>query len=539
MATRASRIGIVAAVTALVATAACGGGEDQAQTKSLDFDDLVTTTKAGSGDAGKITWNLPYEPLSLDPIKSFNYAENTALANMCESLLLAKPNYQLEPGLAESYSNPNPTTWVYKIRPNVKFWNGEPLTAEDVAYSIGRNLSPDSYWAKYFASVESIEATGDLEVTIKLKEPDAFLNQALAAGPGIVTEKASTKAAGRNFGTPGSDLMCTGPFEYKSWKSGASITMVRNEEYWNDDRMAKSSSLELRFITDESTAVLALDSGEIDGEYFYTPPAGLEKLRSSSDVTVTFGESLIYWTLIGSSTEGAYADPRIRKALLLATDRAAIAKTVFQGAAIPTRSLASPSYWTYAKDTFKKAYEELPGTEVDIETAKALVKEAGSPDDTITIAIQGSSAAHEQTANLLQAAGESIGLTVEIKVVPVEQYGNIYVDPKAREGVDAFLSTYYQFPDPLDVFSVFTPGDRANYSQYDEVGDLIATARAELDGQKRAELTTEIQKKVTEDGVWLPLAYMPTILVQNDRITGATASSNYLYYPWAVDIGTK
>lgn len=532
-----------AVLSALLLATACNGGTPTS-TKSgdpLDFSDLAQTTPAGKADAGTIKWNLPYEPLSLDPIKTFNYAENTALANSCESLLRANPDFTVGPGLADSWTQPDPMTWVFQLHPDVTFWNGRPLTAEDVAWSIGRHLDPDSgsYVATYLANVESVRATGPLEVTMKMRKPDALLVQALASLGGIVTEKASSVAAGEDFGTPQHLPMCTGPFRLDTWKPGQSIALTRNEDYWDADLKPLSAKLELSFVADESTAVLALENGDLDGQFFYLPPAGLDKLRTGADTEVVLGNSLAGWYLLSAATDGPFADPDVRRALSLATDRAAIAATVLQNTAIPARSLATPASWTYSKGTFEKAYDQLPGTDVDITAAEKLVKESGVGDQPITIAIQGSSVVHEQTANLLQAAGEAIGLHIEIKTVPVEQYGNIYVDPKAREGVDAFLSTYYSTADPLDSYLMFEEGAYNNYSQYDGVGDALAEARSEMDDDARAELVAGIENKVVTEAVWTPLEYLPVILVQNKRITGAVPTSNYLYYPWASAIGTR
>ncbi|GAB3860973.1 ABC transporter substrate-binding protein [Nocardioides maradonensis] len=534
-----------AALSALSLTllaAGCGGSTAGAAHPQLDFSDLRTTTPAGTHDAGTITWNLPYEPLSLDPIKSFNYAENTALANSCESLLRAEPDFKVGPGLAERWTNPNATTWVYTLRPGITFWDGKPLTAEDAAWSIGRSLDPSSgsYITKYFTNIASVTATGPLQVTVKLKQPDALLNQSLASLAGIVTEKASTQAAGADFGTPAHLPMCTGPFAFQTWKPGQSLTLVRNDHYWDPTLKAVSSKLVLTFVADEATSVLALSSGKVDGEFFYLPPAGLDTLEgSSSQGKVVMGDSLIYWALVGSATTGPYADPRIRQALSLVTDRNALASTVFQGAAIGAKSLAAPGSWTYARGAFQAAYDQLPSTDVSFDEAKKLVEEAGSPKTPITIAVQGSSAVHEQTANLIQASGQAIGLNVRIKTIPVEQYGNLYTDPNARKGIDAFLTTYYGVADPLDSYTMFAKGDDANYSDYNDVSDEVAAARKDLDPASRAAMVAKIQEKVVTDAVWTPLEFLPVILFQGNRITGATASSNYLYYPWAAHIGTK
>ncbi|MCX5084488.1 ABC transporter substrate-binding protein [Streptomyces sp. NBC_00401] len=504
--------------------------------------DLKTTTPAAGKGLGKVTWNLPYEPQTLDPIRSFNYAENTALANMCESLLRLTPDFKIKPGLAVKAANPTPTTWVYTIREGVTFWNGDPLTADDVAASLSRHLDPKlgTWWGDYFNTVKSVRATGPLQVTVTLKQPDALFNQAMATGAGAVVQKKFLDKAGKSLGSPSRGVMCTGPFTFQDWKSGDSMTLTRNDHYWDKALRAKSESLVLRFIADETTAVNALRSGEVDGQYFYLPPAGLGQLQKSTTGSVTLGRSLTFWALLGSAKSGPYADPRVRRALSLALDRAAISKVVFQGTASPQRALTGSDYWGYERKTYQKAYEALPPETTDLAKAKELLVQAGSPTKPIVIGVQGSSAVHEQTANLLKATGEALGLDIEIRVVPVEQYGNLYSDPKARKGIDAFLSTWYgNVPDPLDIYTVFRKGGRTNFSDYKAVDGAIAEARAEGDPAARASLVTGIQEKVTRDVVWMPLNNLPVILYMNKRVTGAVPSFPYLYYPWAAGLGAR
>ncbi|MEU6659953.1 ABC transporter substrate-binding protein [Streptomyces sp. NPDC046821] len=522
---------------------ACSSGADTSGKDAAPAKlDLKSTTPIATKGLAKVTWNLPYEPQTLDPIRSFNYAENTALSNMCESLLRMNPDFKITPGLATKSENPTPTTWVYTIRDGVKFWDGAPLTAADVAASLNRHLDPKlgTWWGDYFSTVKSIKATGKMQVTVTLKQPDALFNQAMATAAGAVVEKKFLDKAGKSVGTPSGGVMCTGPFQFKNWKSGDSMTLTRNENYWDTNLKAKSSSLVLKFIADETTAVNALRSGEVDGQYFYLPPAGLDQLRKSKSGKVTLGHSLTFWALLGSAKSGPYADPKVRQALSLALDRAAISKVVFQGTAAPQRALTGSDYWGYERDTFKKAYDALPPENVDLAKAKKLLSEAGKPSKPIVIGVQGSSAVHEQTANLLKATGQALGVDIEIKVIPVEQYGNLYSDPKARKGIDAFLSTWYgNVPDPLDVYTVFRKGGRTNFSDFMGVNDDINKARGEGDPKKRAALVTGIQDKVTRDVTWMPLNNLPVIMYMNNRVTGAVPSSPYLYYPWAVGLGAK
>ncbi|GAA2412248.1 ABC transporter substrate-binding protein [Nonomuraea africana] len=526
-----------------LALAACGGAPQQQQAPASAAPvalDLKTSTAAAAKGLDRVTWNLPYEPQTLDPIRSFNYAENTALANMCESLLRLTPDFTIEPGLAEKAENPTPTTWVYTIREGVTFWDGKPLTAQDVAASLKRHLDPalGTWWSDYFSTVEKVEASGPMQVTVTLKQADVLFNQAMATAAGAIVSK--EYAAKKDLGSPTGGLMCTGPFEFGAWKSGDSLAIVRNDAYWDKALAARSKEIVFRFIADETTAVNALRSGEVDGQYFYLPPAGLAQLRESTTGSVTLGKSLTFWTLLSAAKDGPYADPKVRQALSLALDRAAISKVVFQGTAAPQRTLAGAEYWGYERATFEQAYRALPPETQDLAKAKQLLTEAGSPTEPITIAIQGSAATHDQTANLIKATGEALGLKIEIKVVPVEQYGNLYSDPKAREGVDAFFSTWYgNVPDPLDIYTVFQAGGRTNFNGYPAVDADIKKARAEADPAARAALVTGIQDKVTRDVAWMPLNNLPVILYMSDRVTGAVPSFPYLYYPWAAGLGAK
>nr|WP_249291129.1 ABC transporter substrate-binding protein [Leucobacter manosquensis] len=471
---------------------------------------------------------------------SFNYAENTVDANLCEGLTRITSDLDIENALAESVESPDDTTYVYTLRNDVTFWDGTPLTADDVAYSLARQVGPDSatYWADYFANVASVEKTGDLEVTVTLTQPDALFEQGMSSAAGAVVSKAAAEAAGEQFGTPQGGLMCTGPFSLENWEPGKAITLAKNADYWDAELVPKVERLTFSFIADESTAVNALRTGDVDGQFFYLPPAGLTQLEDS-DATITFGESYIFWSLRAIQETGTFSNPKVREALLAAIDTEAIADVVFQGAAIPSPVLTGPAYYSddEAGELFQEAYDSY-SIEPDIERAKSLLAEAGDISAPIVLGVQGSSAVHEQTANLIQAAGEAIGLTIETKVIPVEQFGNLYFDETAREGLDGFFTTYYgNVTDPLDVYTTFTPDSTNNFIKYDGAAEELAEARSTLDPVERAKHTIAAQDKITRDLPWLPMGDLPVILVQNEAISGATASSAYLGYPWAATIG--
>ncbi len=525
---------------AALALSACGGPNSKPDTAkpAMDLSNLATTTPRGTESVDHVAWNLPYEPLSLDPMIGYNYAENTVTANLCESLMRLTPELKIEPGLAESVASPDDTTLVYKIRAGVTFWDGSPLTADDVAFSLSRQTGDAvAYFSDYFRNVKSVKVTGDHEVTVKLSKPDVLFEQGMAMAAGAIVQKKAAEASGKAFGTPEGKLQCTGPFSLAKWTPGKSIELNKNPKYWDSKLVPLVKNLSFSFIADESTAVNALRSGDIDGQYFYLPPAGISQLEQSDKVTLTHGKSLVFWTLAATSQSGPFANPKVREALSLAIDRNALAKVVFQDAALPAPTLVGPDYWGYEKDAFAKAHAEF-STAPNIEKAKQLLAEAGPQQGSIVLGVQGSSAVHEQTANLFQAAGAALGLKVETKVIPVEQFGNLYFDPAARKGIDGFFTTYYgNFADPLDVYQIFRAGGNSNYINWNDASDVLNKAVSAKDVKERAKLLIEAQKMVTEANPRIPLAYEPNTVVQNKRISGATASFSYLYYPWAATIG--
>src|SRR2546422_10091963 len=128
--------GMIAIVALLaVVVSACGrssGANNSGTTQ------LAVTTKAGTKPVDKVVWAVYRDVNSLDPIYAFDYPENTTDSLLYESLLRQAPDGSIGPGLA-SMTNPDQTTMVFALKPGIKFWDGNPVTPEDVVYSLSRN----------------------------------------------------------------------------------------------------------------------------------------------------------------------------------------------------------------------------------------------------------------------------------------------------------------------------------------------------------------------------------------------------------------
>ncbi len=166
-------------------------------------------------------------------------------SNLCEGLVRLNADLGVEMGLAESIETPDDLTMIFNLRPGVAFTNGDPLTPEDVVYSLKRHMDPSvgSFWAYYYDSVKSIEATGPAQVTVKFTEHSALFEQWMGTVGGYISQKSYAERAGKEYGTPAGGVMCTGPFSLQSWRSGESITLLRNENYWDPGNSPRPRSL--------------------------------------------------------------------------------------------------------------------------------------------------------------------------------------------------------------------------------------------------------------------------------------------------------
>ncbi|MET9340886.1 ABC transporter substrate-binding protein [Nonomuraea sp. NPDC003804] len=522
-------VALTAAVTVLAATA-CGQPATRDTGGSAGYT-LSASTPVAKGDIDSFSWSTYAEPPTLDYIYAFDYPQNMILSNVCESLMRWTPQLGLEPGLASAVKQPDPRTFVYRIRPGVRFHSGGEVSADDVVYSLRRHLDAGlgSYWAKSFDRVASIDKSGPMEVTVRLKRPDSQFNQWMATSAGTVVNPRAVEAKGENYGNPDGGVDCTGPYRLGTWRKGESIEIDRFAGYWG--KPAKAAKVGFRFITDPAARTNAMLTGEVDGGYLIGPDSYAGLTRSGKG-TLYFGKSLTTVNLAFTNLKGTLGDVRVRRALSLALDREGFIKTGLQAVGSPAAAPAPRDAWQNGPS--------LPPVKRDLAAAKELIRQAGATGKKITIATSPIGSDVSLLATAAQAAGTGIGLDVELKTIAPDAYTALFSDPKARAAVDLFPCTYYlSITDPLANYSIFRSDGFENYMGYSgpAYDALVDQAVAEYDPAKRAALTARLQEKVTEQVLWIPVAEWPTSLFLGKRITGAPTSIAYMYYPWAADVG--
>jgi peptide/nickel transport system substrate-binding protein len=526
--------------------AGCGRAQEKTATAPATVKatlELSPTTPAASGEVDSVTW-ATYRPVqTIDLIQAFDYPDNSAVTLMCESLLRQRPDGSITDGLAKA-SRPDDRTLVLKLKHGVTFWDGKPVTPEDVVYSLERNRDEKlgGFYGQAFSRVKSIEATGADEVTISLERPDYWLDGELSQMAGVVLEKRYVERLGRKFGTPAGGTMCTGAMKLSKWAGGDVLIAQRNADYWGQ-RKALVRRLELRGVPDEANLTSGLLTGEIDGYYAPGPVSTSDQIKASDTASLYEGPSFAMDALVISATKGPLADVKVRQALSKAIDRRAYIRSAYKGSALLPRTLANPGSWGYGREVFQADWDKLPDPRLDVAGAKALVEQAGAAGQTITIGTSEEIPPVATTGQVIRSAAESIGLKAKLKSVSAANYIDFFVDPKARSSVDAFTTVNYpDYADPAAFYQTFAmPGGTQNYSSYDNprVTKLLNDARMTADAKARAALVAKAGDVLMQDLPWIPIVAPKLELVMNRKITGAPSSFSYMGAPWADGLGAK
>ncbi|MEO6397502.1 MAG: peptide ABC transporter substrate-binding protein, partial [Tepidiformaceae bacterium] len=448
-------------------------------------------------------------------------------------LLRLGPDGHLQPDLAElPQLSDEERTYTFKLRKNVTWTDGKPLTAADVEFTIRRLTSPnfrgDQSLAEGWLGVE-VDAPAPDTVVIRLKQASApFL--ARNATLGILPEHLlGTLSDSEIFDAPfNAQPVGSGPFKIVSLDS-REARLVANQGYHLGS--PELTEIRLRFFPDYSSALRALQSGDVNG---FMPrdtllPAQISELRKAPGVKVDDRTRSVYNVLYLNNAQAAlFQDPLVRRALNMAVDRESLANRVFGGAASPSSSPVTPGTWAYA--------EAHDTTRADVVQAKRLLEEAGwkaHPTTGILVKDGGEFRFTIRTDNdparvllATEVAGQLEALGIRATVASTT-FSVLRRDFLQERQYEAALAGWDQGADPDPYFGwhssqLGTAGlNLANFE--DTVSDeLIAKGRTTNDVEVRKDAYQQFQDVWAERAPSLVLAYPRFLYAHADSLKGIT-----------------
>ncbi len=416
---------------------------------------------------------------SLDLLTSTVTASIWAAGPVHDYLEVYDENAKLKPALAESVNQVTPTKLVYKLRKNLYFHNGQPVTAQDVKDTIEYCLNPanGSLWLSQLTGV-SVAASNASTVTFTTTKPSATLRSTLAQLPIIPISTVKQQATAP---------VGAGPYEFDSWVQDSYVSFKKFDKYWDPDA-PRQDSLKINLVPDANAGLQSLQAGDISCIF----PASVSSLPTLKSMQ-SAGQMTIYTTpaamqLAFNNKVKPFDNPNVRKALRLAIDKKTIVRDVYYGFSQPLVSIGVPvDDYYYPADL---AFDQ------DIATAKSLISAAGLTGSTITL-LSPNSDTYPSIASILQQNFKAIGLNVNIETTDFATVvSRLFVSHDYQMGICA-LSVEEDPAGHIDRY-LSTKG-ASNLTRYSnpQVDQLLA--------QGHTEMTTVMRKSIYEQALKIAL----------------------------------
>lgn len=493
------KIGVVLLALTLVFLTACSGGKE----------------KTGEDPVLKVAVSEDTSTLDTATVND-DYAENIII-QVYDTLVKRNPDGEIVNSLAQSIENPDPTTYEIKLRDGVKFSNGDPLTVEDVIFTLKRAAATEKFSSFYGNIIpDSYEKVDDLTLRFKLAKPDAaFLSSLSHPAVSILSQKFIESGA-----DPNTQLMGTGPFVLDEWVQNDHATFSRNENYWGD--MPKISGIEMKVIPEASQRIIELESGGVDLAY-KVDPNDLETIEGNEDINVlkTLDNSVHF---VGfNMSKPPFDNKAAREAMINAIDMNSIFETVYLNSGKLATSPINPNFKYSIADDIKP-------NEVNKDKAKELFQQAGVSEGTTLSLYTSDNTQRVNVATMMQDQLSEYGINLEVNRL---EWGAFIDALKASEHNMFIMSWNPSIVDAhyelLQPFHSSNSGNGPNYMYYTnpELDKLIEEGIATLDENERAEIYKKAQEMVNEDMPMLYICYGETIVASNKNVEGLKLLPKY------------
>ncbi len=462
---------------------------------------------------GILRISAPTNPSSLDPATGGAGSDHAFLFTMYDTLTEWDfETLKSKPGLAESWSFPDPTTFVLNIRPGVTFHDGTPLDAEAVKFNLERNKSdPKSNIKADLATMASAAVTGPMQVTLKLTTPDAALPGILSDRAGMMVSPTALKAsaAGNLTRTP----VGAGAYAFVSWADGEKIVIKRNEKYWKANR-PYPDGIEFAIIPELTTGVRSVTAGQNDLMY-QLPPRQKVIVERSKNLKVFNGPTLYVFQIFLNWAKPPFDDIRVRKAFNMAIDRESFVKAALAGLAEPAYMNLPKSHWAYDKSVAAL-------TPYDPDRARKLLAEAGFKEGTTIDLIGYPDQDSVQRQEILIEQFRKAGISVRFLNAPIAEASAAFFGAEKRGS--GLLAAWTGRPDPSLTYSLmFTKDAYYNGGRGavpPELEAAIKESRASEDIQARSKAFATVQRLVMENALVTPLAFQFELVAMNKKVQG-------------------
>lgn len=477
---------------------------------------LFALTCGAAAAQSTLRIGLAEDPDVLDPSLARTYVGRIVFAAFCDKLFDIDAKLNVVPQLALSHeTSADGKTVTIKLRPGVKFHDGEPFNAEAAKFSLERHLTvAGSFRKPELAAIDHIDVVDPLTIKIALKSPFSPLIAALTDRAGMMVSPKAAKAEGDKFGL---HPVCAGPYKFVERVQQDRIVFEKFQDYWDKANVHIDRVVFLP-IVDATVRLANLKSGGLD-LIERVLATDIKDVRADKNLKLATALELGYQGIdinvgSGDAAKGPLGQSaKVRQALELAIDRAALNQVVFNGEFVAGNQWVSPENPYYQK--------AFPVPQRNVAKAKALLKEAGitAPFDVDFMVPKG--AETQAVAEVVQAMAAEVGINMKIRVTEFATSLK-----QAEQGnYQAFMLAWSGRTDPDgNTYIFFKTGAPQNYMAYKnpEVDKLLDEARVPSDFAARKAIYEKVTKLALEDVPKIYLYHRRILIAHSAKLEGYT-----------------
>jgi peptide/nickel transport system substrate-binding protein len=456
---------------------------------------------------------LAEDPDILDPTMARTYVGRIVFAALCDKLFDIDEKLNIVPQLALSHeTSADGKEVTIKLRPNVKFQDGEPFDAEAAKFSLERHLTfPGSFRKPELAALDHVEVVDPLTIKLVLKTPFSPLIAQLTDRAGMMVSPKAAKAEGDKFGL---HPVCAGPYKFVERVPQDRIVLEKFADYWNKDNVF-IDKIVYRPIVDATVRLASLKSGGLD-LIERVLATDLKDARADPNLKLSTAIELGYQGItlnIGhDKNKGPLSQSaKVRQALDLTLDRAAINQAIFNGEFKPGNQWVNPDHPYYQK--------AFPIRGRDVAKAKALLKEAGVTPPIAVDFMVPQGAETEAVAQVVQSMAADAGFDMKIRVT---EFATSLKQAEAGD-YQAYMLAWSGRIDPDGNSYVFlhSKGPQ-NYSKWvnADADKALDDARLVTDMAQRKAIYEKLTKLEMEDEPILYLYHRRIIIAHTNKLEG-------------------
>jgi peptide/nickel transport system substrate-binding protein len=480
---------------------------------------LLLSTSLGCGphhnDANTLRFIIESSPNNLDLRQGTDAQSERVGATIYDALVRKDEHFNLQPWLATSWERPDALTWIFHLRSGVRFHDGKPMSADDVAWSMRSMIDGTLITAKggSFAAVDNIEIRDPLTVVVHMKHPDNSLLFNLSDGLFGVVERGAGKDEGLH-------PIGTGPFRFVSQVQDKEVVVERNPNYWAGAPQIQR----VRFVVSPDTITSALElkkgSGDVLSNVLTLDMVHALRDQPNLRTETGPGSPVIYANF--NVTDPALHDKRVRQAIACAIDKPALIRALWRGEAVPANTLLPLGHWAAAGEN------DLPQYPHDVARAIRLLDAAGLKPDAKGIRLRFTlkTSTDETTrleAQVMQEELRAVGIELTIRSA---EFGTFYSDI-THGAFQMYILRWIGSNEDPDIFRYayatqsFPPkgGNRGRYSNA-RVDALLQAASAETDQDVRRKEYVEVQQILADELPSIPLFYPNNEVLHSTRVMG-------------------